>query len=590
MNKKQTWLTLTAGVSDITLICNSDGSEKIYEVNKGVAKFHQWLQDNKTSISFVSTQNNNQKEKGAFSIVNGEASLERTILSAESIQLSLPKIDTILNSIGQDETIKLVGATVYYTNRQALTNCNNQENEPFFVAHLVGKYLQDKFELALLEDSDAPEMGKINLVNFLAHQCHYDGKGDEYPVAFSVTSIIERSLYQLYQLDTAKSLHIINSDMGGLPEIKRIIRASLALYFNHRYLLWTESKENSDNNEGIKPPAFTHEMSLMLRSQCVNLIKMGSVEEAWGIAKSLEKNRLEKPWVLHIKYLHRLLSGTLRYPDLEKLSVEDYPYYDYLRLLNAPIIPRSLVHAFRAQAALKTHNHVIAIASTYSVDEAALFDAISIWLHSNGFDVDSLRDFNSSLDGDAKSNLRDDCLKDYVQKQSNNLIYDDYHTQNKVAPKPKSGSSKFSESNNKLTVFEEQWLNLCAINNLKDEISSIRYQFYRRIELTEVNLNNDVSICYLDNLSCSQIRNSLAHGLPEKSIINAAPLAFGKVGVWKNTHHGYYQALFEDSPISNILASLGVSNAEQGYNSIIDGVCDALMSYDPYTITQQQKS
>ncbi len=105
-----------------------------------------------------------------------------------------------------------------------------------------------------------------------------------------------------------------------------------------------------------------------------------------------------------------------------------------------------------------------------------------------------------------------------------------------------------------------------------------------------MNLNNDASVCYLDNLSCAQIRNSLAHGLPEKSILNAAPLAFGKVGVWKNTHHGYYQVMFEDSPVSNILAALGVNNAEQHYDTIIDGVCDALMSYDTYSITQQHKS
>lgn len=578
MDKKQTWLTLTAGVSDITLICNSDGSEKIYEVNKGVAKFHQWLQDNKTSISFVSTQNNNQKEKGAFSIVNAEASLERTILSAESIQLSLPKIDTILNSIGQDETIKLVGATVYYTNRQALTSCNNKENEPFFVAHLVGKYLQDKFELALLEDSDAPEMGKINLVNLLAHQCHYDGKGDEYPVAFSVTSIIERSLYQLYQLDTAKSLHIINSDMGGLPEIKRIIRASLALYFNHRYLLWTESKENSDNNEGIKPPVFSHEMSLMLRSQCVNLIKMGSVEEAWGIAKSLEENRLEIPWVLHIKYLHQLLSGTLRYPDLEKLSVEDYPYYDYLRSLNPRMIPRSLVHAFRAQAALKTHNHVVAIASTYSVDEAALFDAISIWLHKNGFDINtSIRDFTMQVNFDVRSKQWDLTLKEFFDNHKKDLL------------KEYKIDFRSTKYNNHITDIEDKWFDHLENDALRTNIATIRTLYRERIYLENIKLADDPTVKYLKFITCAQIRNSLAHGLPEKSIINAAPLAFGKVGVWKNTHHGYYQALFEDSPISNILASLGVSNAEQGYNSIIDGVCDALMSYDPYTITQQQK-
>lgn len=575
----KTWLALTAGRTDIKLLVN----EHLYEIDRGVVAFHHWLKDNPDQITFKTLSEKTKSDKKDFVYdhhAKSEAKLGDEVISNQSIELVLPKLSKIIQTLKEDENKSILGAIVYYSDRQGRDCGRVADAEPFYVGQVIARYLQETFEFTALENGQVPEANKTLLVNYLAQDCKYDGSGNEYPIAFSVTSLLEKPLYELSKQSDIK---LVYSDMGGQPEIKRNLRATLGLLFNKRHEIWIDSQESDDEKEGFKSPSVSHELSLMVRGQCVALLEMGSVEEAWAlakpfakyVAKPVEKYAQEKEWVAHVDYLRRLLGGTLRYPDLYSPELKDMAYYDSLRSFSTPLIPRALVHALRAQAALKTQNNVVAIASTYSVDEAAMFDAISIWLHRNGFDIDEcIRDFTQEINYKAESKTESYLLKKFIDNFGKANLF----KRSKIAFAPLH-KDDFIDG---LTTPQIEWLDICRIDGLKTTISAISKKYRDMIPLKKLNVPANSSVSYLDKVSCSMIRNSLAHGLPEKDIISIAPQAFGSVGIWKNTPKGYYQVLFDNSPVSNILSALGVNHAEKLYNDIINGVCDALKAYDPY--------
>ncbi len=563
MTKKQAWLVLTAGVTDIQIILEESGKKQAFQIDKGkAAKFHSWLNQHKTAIHFCGDPI--EKSRDDLSVIEHNEQITFSLMKDcqefdvpvdnTSISLILPKLAGIIDAVHKQ--YELIGAIVYYTDRQNRA-CKKVDGEPFFVGEVVALYLEQTFT-ELTSRVDSPSRGGICLVNYLDEDCEYDGAGDEYPIKFSVAEKLESPIRHCRLIEAKAEL--ILSDMGGVPAVKSVLKAVSALHFDGRYLLWTQS-EAGGKDHLVQPPRTTHESSLRARTECVRLLKMGAIEEAYGLTRDYK----DQSWVRAVSDLHDLFSGVSEY------TTTNLP--NYLQKLDVfskiGFIPRCFVHAIRGQAALRTGNFINASASTYGIFEAARLDALDKWLIAN----------NQAM------------IQDVTQafNPNTNKFINEQRAQNKslmeVTPEKNGIISyllgDYINRDDALTKEFSIWL---KVIDTPDNTLVSAMESYSRAIRQEI----DVSVKghpYLKRLSPKKLRNTLTHGFPPKSVVIKLPELFTGVGLWQNRGE-YTQILWPNSPTSNILAFFDCPQPKQIYDLLIQSVCEVLLTYCPVSSKQ----
>lgn len=560
----KTWLALTAGRTDIQVWLD-DG--KRYEIGKkSTAVFHVWLKENLDNVAFREDDSALDDEKTDFidfEYKQGTPSFKKRepkqpLLTDGKWTLCLPKIENVVKAVNTYAQIS--GAVIYYTDRQS-TDCIEQlnekalsikEEEPHAVGLVVAKYLE-KFKLTL-SDSDLLETGKVYLVNYLDNQCTFDGSGEEYPIKHIVASRLEKPLRLIAQNDPKAQL--VLSDMGGQPPIKQLLRTSLTLHFPNNHQIWTQS-EAGGRDHLVTPPKITHEMSLRTRAQCVELLKMGAIEEAYGLTREFRAHPKEQTWVAHVEKLHNLFAGT------DRPSRQDDNLPDYLKnLTQLPVkfIPRCFIHAIRAEAALKSGNIINATAATYGITESARLDMLDAWLIKNNQPV--IQDITQAFDPKANQFIDQQEGLDKLTENNKGII------KYQLGNQPEPGSY--------LTEELKQW----CVKTDKSQLASAMSE-YNQCLFVEKDVTIS-SMSYIKRLSPRKVRNQLTHGLPPQEIVDLLPTIFIGSGLWQGDDKKGYTILWPNSPASKILKCFGIDNAKALYNQLINSVCDVLKAYDPY--------
>jgi hypothetical protein len=566
MTKKQAWLVLTAGVTDIQIILEESGKKEAFQIDKGkAAKFHDWLESHQDAICFCDDRVD--KSRDDLSVIEQNGQVQFSLMKqckefiipvdTASISLVLPKLAGIINAV--HEQYALIGAIVYYTDRQQQHRaCKKVDGEPFFVAEVVARYLEKTFA-ELTQRVDSPARGGICLVNYLDEDCQYDGSGDEYPIKFSVAEKLESPIRHCRLIEPKAEL--ILSDMGGVPAVKSVLKAAAALHFDGRNLLWTQS-EAGGKDHLVQPTRTSHELSLRTRTECVRLLKMGAIEEAYGMTRDYK----DQSWVRAVSDLHDLFSGVSEY------TPQNLPnYLNKLAVFNGlGFIPRCFVHAIRGQAALRTGNFINASASTYGIFEAARLDALDKWLVTNR--QPRIQDVTQAFNPSSNHFIR--------QNQQQNVSFREVTPEKNGIISYKLGET-YINRDDPLTKEFALWLNLI---DTPDKILNSAMSAYSQAIRQEI----DVSIeghAYLKRLSPKKLRNTLTHGFPPKPVVVKLPELFTGVGLWQKQSE-YTQILWPNSPASNILAFFDCSNPEQIYDHLIQSVCEVLLTYRPVSTEQ----
>jgi hypothetical protein len=393
MNKQDCVLFLTAGRSDIRIVLH-DGMnhERLCEIKRdSTSAFHGWLRQHLSEVEFVACPDKGGGElrdvafkEGEFSFADRGQAPSPMNIPDDKIKILFPKLEKVLTIVEQSDDWCVLGAVIYYTDRQNVEGVDQKHKiaEPFAVGDLLQRWISKRLNL-LTSESDMYEPGKVVCMNYLQGKAIVEGRGRDYPLFRSIAALIEAPLRESRRQHPDATLVI--SDMGGLPVLKPLLRAAGGMFFGTRVRHWIDSEDNPDSARlGSHDEGVSAEQSYQTRRVCLQLLRRGDFFGAWNAARWVAHDQLESTqWVSVLQVLAELFDGRWR----PAARASDAFPNQWLLSNNLNFCPRALVIALRIEAALLRGSLIEAMSLTCNFSKAAVLDGIARFLM-----VCSLRD------------------------------------------------------------------------------------------------------------------------------------------------------------------------------------------------------
>ena len=387
MSQNDCVLFVSAGVTDLKiLLANAAGQVAVYEPDRGVARFHDWLLDRlrQHELFFVAQPESSEKgrergkhprfefEAGRF-FATTAAGRQELLPANGKIQLCLPKLEAVIDGLRQ-QSLRPRAAVVYYTDRQDRTRgCHSKDvdMEPHAVGPILRHWLASEFAL---QESDEARfiLDAAVCINLLPDKCFLEGKGRDYPIHRSVAKILEAPMREA-SAALPEGLAIL-SNAGGFPGIKPVMQAAIAFFFAGRYRLVIDTERSTDKNRIAAPDdSISCDVSYDIRSHCARLVRQGLFVEAWNVAQTVAADMLgEAQWTAGLDKLAQLFAGRWRPPARPALH---FPHR--LLLSSLDCCPRTLVTALRIEAALHAGRWLDAMRLSIDFAGQCRVDAVS---------------------------------------------------------------------------------------------------------------------------------------------------------------------------------------------------------------------
>lgn len=593
-------LFLTAGRSDVRItLQDRAGGRKAYEVaERSTAAFHGWLRERLADIEFPSSSGEQEDRRSRVEVsFEGGAVLFRDPESADAsplglpdgkVLLQLPKLERVVSAVEDELAWRVLGAVVYYTDRQSVAKALKKHAEPFAVGELLQHWLRTRLALQI-GTAGQYEPGNVARVNFAQGKATVEGRGRDYPIYRSIAALIESPLREASRLHPEATA--VLSDMGGLPGMKPLMRAAAGVFFDSRVCHMADTERNPDSDRtGAGDEAVSAELSYQNRKLCLRLLGEGNFIGAWSASREVAHDHLgDAHWAAMLERLALFFDG--RWRPASRAS-EAFPN----RLLLSSglnFCPRALSVALRAEAALRRGSLSEAMALACVFADAAMTDGISRFLTNRAIhdrDTNGLRSA-ALLEEDAGLHLVDstlkvrgrvsDAVKDDIEKALSGFeplkrfMKDDAGVKQWTIPAAEAGGDA------RFTEIERAWLEFID----REEFRTTGELKLPPLEAALTAYRQSLYSAPVGAASPHAVARRLAGGMPvERDLIMAANL-FVAAGIW-NRRGGTTSAgaegrfSFAGPVVKETLTALGVREYEGLFERLVTQAQDYLRAYE----------
>jgi hypothetical protein len=452
-----------------------------------------------------------------------------------------------------------VEAVVVFATHRAADLGKFTDGEPVAAGPVLARWLADVFGLraGIAEGDIGP--GAAGWVDFLVGAEELYGGGRDFPVTRAGVARIDGAVRRTRAALSVGAGALVSVG-GGPSEFKEVVRSAVRLHFGgERTFDWhpVEGATGDATADWSGMRLATPVESFRVRENAMAQLRRGDLVGAHAIARHLDGDPLERPWVDVLAAAADYMSGVLprhgSIPDAAGTAPADRPLPRAITRLLADDVPDCLHVAFRVEAALLGGRVPEALAATTAFLDAAIADGVArlpgfVRFDPKGWTVWFARD--AEIEADL-----------FVAKEGKGIA-------------PLTPKSNFDDATGKaygygsLGASKSQWITALDRRFAKGSrpLWSFEQAFMKKLSDTDIEIR--------------VLRNRISHGLPDPALMRAAMADIIAADLWAAVGAGEPGSRCLARPLfRDVLAMFGVRSPDRAFHDLIEGLVAEILDH-----------